>query len=174
MRKLVYLLIMGCFVLSIMISITVSQTNVEADMNNRVTIYVNNTEISNGNMGLTSGNEMLIPLRIVFEALGSEVIWEESTGNVYFTYADIDYVCKFVALNPNYPQQKSILVCKLENINSTNNLDYIQLNPMSGSGSYEMINDRTYLHQETGKRLFEALGCKVEFDLKNQVVNISN
>lgn len=45
---------------------------------------------------------------------------------------------------------------------------------MSGSGAYCIINDRTYLYQETGKRLFEALECKVEINSNEQIVKIYN
>ena len=176
MKKIVFSSVIGCLILSaIVTSITVSGANAEVDMNNKGTIHVNGVEISSEATVLIIDNEMFIPLRMVFEALKSEVIWEESTGNIYFDFKDENYICK-----PREVERKEFLplyfiqICKVENKDSINNTDYIQLNPMSADGSYRMINDRTYLHQQTEQRLFEALGCKVEIDLEQFVLNISN
>ena len=146
--------------------------NSEVGMRNKWAIYVNDVEISSEATVLTIENEIFIPLRAVFEALNSEVVWGESTGNIYFDYAGIEYVCKFIALNPAFPEQKSILVCKVEDKDSISNTDYIQLNPMSADGEYRIINGRTYLYQQTGQRLLEALGCRVEIDLAQRILRI--
>lgn len=174
MKKLITSLVLCCSVLSVIVIIAVSNTNAEVDMNIMGTIFVDNVEINNKDTIVISENEMLIPLRTVFEALGSKVVWEENTGNVYFDYAELEYICKFVALNQNFPENKSILICKVENKDSINNADYIQLNPMSADGTYRMINDRTYLYQQTGQRLLEALGCTVDIDLEQQILRISS
>ena len=161
-------------VISCLMLMTCTATYADDNSNNKFTIYVNDTEISNNDMCLTDNNEMFIPLRAVLEALGSEVIWEEKTGNVYFSYEDVKYVCKFVALNSIFPENKDILICNVENKDSIYNSDYIQLHPMCASGSYFMLNDRTYLYQDTGRRLFEALGCSVDIEQDKHIIKISN
>ena len=168
-------LVIVCLALSaIVVSFAISSTNAEGDMDNKGIIYVNGVEVSSEATVSIIDNEMFIPLRTVFEALESEVIWEENTGNIYFDYLGTNYVCKFIALNSNFPEKKSILVCKVENKDSISNTDYVQLNPMSADGAYCMINDRTYLNQQTGQRLLETLGCKVEINLEQQTLRISN
>lgn len=163
-----------CLVLLLVISIIVPSINVEANMYYKGTIYVNGIKIISQDTILMSDDEIFIPLRTSLEALGSEVIWEESTGNIYFNYADTEYICKFVALNSYFPEAKSLLITKVSNKDSTINNDYIQLNPMSADGAYLMINDRTYLYQETANRLFRALGCNIEIEKEPLVVKISD
>ena len=113
-------------------------------------------------------NEVLFPLRTIFEELGAKVNWIENTGETEIVFNDKIYLCEIKAPNSFFPNNKYIYIKDVQNN------CYFYLTPMSMGGSYEMINDRTYLHQETGKRLFEAMGCIVEIDLENQIVNISN
>ena len=157
----------GLSILSIIIGIMAPSIYTEAKMNENIKIYVNNKIIA----GTEECNNIFIPLRATLEALGAEVTWEESTGNVYFDYASISYVCKFIALNSNFPENKQVLICRVENINSVDNADYIQLHPMSADGAYCVLNDRIYLYEETGKRLFEALGCEVGIETTIKICN---
>ena len=174
MKKILTILLCWSFVLTMMQNIVASEENKEVYMENKGTIYVNNTKVNNKDTVLIIDNQIFIPLRTILEALDSKVYWEESTGNIYFDFAEIEYVCKVVVLNSYYPDEKSLLVCKVQNINSTNNDDYIQLNPWAADGAFEMINDRTYLYRDTAERLLKALGCSVEIDEENHVVRISN
>ena len=57
-------------------------------------------------------------------------------------------------------------------MNSLNNDDFIQLNPMAGDGWFVEVDGVVYLFWETGQRLFEALGCRVEMDMEQRVVRI--
>lgn len=171
MKRKGYLLVLSYLMLLIVGFTVVLQTNVRADMNNKIMLYVNDIEV-NGDSVLTNDYGILIPLRTVLEALGSKVEWEESTKNIYFDYSGVNYVCGFVSLNPNFPDKKNILICNTENINSTNNADYIQLNPMSADGAYCMINDKTYLYQETAERLFEELGLTMDINIDMNIVKI--
>lgn len=115
----------------------------------------------------------LVPLRSILEALGADVQWEESTGNVYFKYDNTDYACKFAALNENFPENKSLLVCRRENIDSIYNDDYIQLNPMSADGAFRIVDGKTYIYISTFSRLFSALGCTVKLDEENKLIEIT-
>ena len=137
-------------------------------------IYVNNVKLNDEFYISASYNEIIMPLRTILEALGSEVYQEESTGNIYFNYSGINYICKFVPLNSNFPEEKKILISNIEYKDSTKTSDHIMLNPMGASGSYCMVDNKTYLYRETGIRLFEALGCKVEVDSDTNIVRISN
>lgn len=169
MKRKGYLLVLS-YLMLLIVCCTV-ETNVMAEINSRTMLYVNDTEVK-GDSVLTNDYGILIPLRTVLEALGSKVEWEESTNNIYFDYSDVNYVCRFVSLNPNFPDKKNILICNTENINSTNNADYIQLNPMSADGAYCMINDKTYLYQETAERLFEELGLTMDINIDMNIVKI--
>lgn len=175
MKKLICSLVVGCLVLYVISAVAITGTNAEDDMYNKGTIYVNNVEVINEATTLVSDNEMFIPLRTVLEALESTVTWEESTGNIYFDFKDQNYICKLRKLErENFPPLCFIQICKVENKDSINNADYIQLHPMSADGSYCMINDRTYLYPQTGQRLLEALGCTVEMDMENNILKINS
>lgn len=161
----IVLLVIKCF------SMTIA-AKAEGDILLKGNLYVNGQQIENSSTILIQDNEILMPLRSILEAMGSKVNWDEASGNIYFDYSNIKYVCKFLALNPNFPENKSIMICEVDKESSTKNKDYVQLNPMAANGVYTMIEDRTYLNQETGKRLFEALGCTVEFELDTKTVSI--
>ena len=147
--------------------------NVQANTYHTGAIYVNEIKINGKETILTSDDEIFIPLRTVLKALGSEVIWDENTEDIYFNYANTEYICEFTALNSYFPEEKRLLISKLENKGSTSNSDYIQLNPMSADGAYCEINDRIYLYQETAKRLMEALGCNAEIETDPLILKIS-
>ena len=85
-------------------------------------------------------------------------------GTIGISYGNESYVCYFFAAQPGIPKEIYI-----KNAVSGKN---IYLNPMASGGAYYMINDRTYLHQETGKRLLEALGCTVEICPKTKIVTV--
>lgn len=147
--------------------------NVQANTYHTGAIYVNDIKINGKETILTRDDEIFIPLRTVLEALSSEVIWDENTKDIYFNYANTEYICEFAALNSYFPEEKRLLISKVENKGSTSNSDYIQLNPMSADGAYCEINDRIYLYQETAKRLMEALGCNAEIETDPLILKIS-
>ena len=173
MKRVICALVFLCVVISTTQGI-VTKTNAEVDTSDKWTLLINDVELNTEDNVLISEKYMLIPLRIVLETLGSTVIWESSTGNVYFDFDGVVYVCSFVALNPDFPEDKSVIICNVSNINSKKSSNYIFLNPMGVSGSYLLINGRTYLYPQAGQRLFEALGCKVEIDLEQNKWSISH
>ena len=165
-------LILLCILSLNLINVWGVEISGEEDMENKWTLFVNNTEIVYGNKVIEENNEIWIPFRTLFESLGSEVIWEESTGNIYFAYAEEKYICKFIALNGYFPEEISILICKEENEDSKYNADYIQLNPWASDGTFVLIEDRTYLSQQTAEYLLKALGCSMEFDTEENIVKV--
>lgn len=136
-------------------------------------IYIDNIKIDNEYTVLVKNDKMLFPLRTVLEGIGSKVEWEENTGNIYFDYKGTDYVCVFKALNSDFPDYKNILISEVKNQNSIYNSDYIRLNPMSADGSYYVIDDITYLSQQTGQYLLEALGCDIAIDAEQKILKIT-
>ena len=172
MKNIKMLLILCCLLL--LKTVDTAQSIVYAeDYKNKGDIYIDNIKIDNDANILIQDNEMIIPLRTVLEGIGSKVEWEENTGNIYFDYKGIDYVCVFKALNPDFPENKNILISEAKNQNSIYNSDYISLNPMSAEGSYCMINDRTYLKQQTGQYLLKALGCDLEINIEEKTLKIT-
>ena len=133
-------------------------------------LYVNDDLVENESTVMFDGDAALIPLRTTFEALNAVVEWQQDTGNIEITYLNEIYICEFHTIGETY---KSITV-KNKNLNNGSLGKYIPLNAMSGSGSYKVINDRTYLYQDTAKRLLEALGCKVEVESDTHTVKIFN
>ena len=147
--------------------------NAQANIYQTGAIYVNDIKINGKETILTRDGEVFIPLRTVLEALGSEVTRDENTEDIYFNYANTEYICVFAALNSHFPEEKYLLISKVENKGSAANSDYIQLNPMSADGAYCEINDRIYLYPETAERLLDTLGCNVEIETDPLVLKIS-
>lgn len=129
-------------------------------------LYVNGTFIESEDTIQITNQEILFPLRTIFEALGATVIWQKETGNILIKYNEESFICYIREPNPGYT--KYFYVKK----ESTN--EYIYLTNMSAGGAYCILNDRTYLYQETGKRLFEALECHVEIETDTHTVKIFN
>ena len=135
-------------------------------------VYVNDvviqTEMSEGLSFVRSP----FPFLEILEAIEVAEIVEASEEKIFFNFAGIEYVCQFVQINPHF-EQKYILISEVANLSSRmTNDDFIQLNPMSADGDFVRLNDKVYLYRETGQRLFEALGCRVEIDMEQRVVRI--
>lgn len=111
--------------------------------------------------------DMLIPLRKVFEALGAKVIWQEETKDILIEYNNQTYLCTTFSPNPSFPT-KYFYVDNLQTNES------IFLTSMSFGGAYCMINNQTYLYADTAKRLFEAIGCKVECEYDTRTFKITS
>ena len=171
MKKKVWLYVFLCLVLVTAAVIAISGKNMETEeaMKNKGTVR---TEIVRMKTSLGDGGRM-IPLQQVLEGLGSEIVWEEDTGNAYFIFDGIEYICQFRALVESAPHKKSIFICVSENKDSRDASDYIQLNPMSSEGFYTIEDNKLYLSPETYQLLFEALGCTVDFDWERGIVIIS-
>lgn len=140
--------------------------NAEDTMTNQYLLYVNGTLIEATDSVTVKDKEILFPIRTIFESLGATVNWQEETGNILITYNDELYICYTKEPNPGYS--------KYFYIKKKSTDEHIYLTAMSTGGAYCMINYRTYLYQETGKRMFEALGCKVEIDSNKHTVKIYN
>lgn len=135
-----------------------------------MTLTVNENNVINKDLPLIYNEQLLLPLRSIFESLGARVTWYSDTGKIMIEYAGEVYICKFW-----YAETvDKFMTVESSSIDNGALGHYIQLEPMSGSGAYEMINDRTYLYEETGRRLFEALGCTVEIDKEQKVVRITS
>lgn len=156
----------GMVFISLVLYLSFAIVNAEdATMNNGY-LYVNDILIESENTIQVENQEILFPLRIIFEALGADVDWQKETGHIIIKYNNETYLC--YSKEPNQGYAKYFYV-KKENTD-----EYIFLTPMSTGGAYRMINDRTYLYQETGRRLFEAVGCTVEVEPDSHTVKIFN
>lgn len=125
---------------------------------NQKTIQKNDTVIYD--------NGLLCPLRTALEELGATVEWNPETNNTNIYYNGKKYICEITVPNDSFPDYKYIV------IRDTQADKYLQLNPMGILGGYKIINDRTYLYQETSERLFKSLECSIEFDMDNYTINI--
>ena len=137
----------------------------EVKCNEKGNLYINQKIINNGD-DVVFENEALFPLRTIFENLGAIVDWEENTQSVSIDYNHNKYLCELKAPNPDFPDVKYIYVKDISNN------EYFLLTPMSTGGMYRIINDSIYLYEDTGKRLFEAMGCQV--DIRMNEIYISN
>jgi len=161
-----------CIALLVAMPISIN-TNTEVQMNNIGLLFVNGIEVIDEDAALEVDGQLMFPLRTILEALGSTVIWESSTGNIYFDFDGVVYVCRFrIVERQNFPPLHFVLISNVQHINSTANNDFIQLNPMSADGSFKIIDGRTYLTQDTSQRLFEALGNRVNIDLESRSLRV--
>ena len=55
-------------------------------------LYINQKLINNGDDVLIRGNEVLFPLRTIFENLGATVDWDEETQNLSIDYNHNKYL----------------------------------------------------------------------------------
>lgn len=127
-----------------------------------------NDKIIENNGAISYLNETLFPFRTIFEELGAQVIWMEETNDVQIIYKGKSYLCERKAPNDKFPENIFLYVKDEQNDR------YIYLNPMGFAGNFQIINDRIYLSEDTGKRLFETFGCKVSIDSELKKVSISN
>lgn len=127
-------------------------------------LYVNDTLIESEDTILIQNNLIIFPFRTIMEALGATVSWDEKTGDTTMEYEDEVYLCTIKEPSPGH---------KFFYVKKTSTDQYLFLNPMSFEGGYRMINDRTYLYQQSGEYLCKALGIMVDVDAENQTVRIS-
>ena len=154
-------------IISILIIISCFQNIIgtEAKCMEKGNLYINKKMINNGDDVLFE-NEALFPLRTIFENLGATVGWEEKTQSVSIDYNNNKYLCELKAPNPDFPDMKYIY------IKNISNNKYLILTQMSTGGMYKIIDDRIYLYEDTGKRLFETIGCQI--DISTNEIHISN
>lgn len=167
MKKLINKL---CSIL-IISAVMLSGINVLATENGL--LYINKNQINKDDTVLYYNNQMLFPLRRIFEELGATVNWDDVEKHTIIEYDDEKYISKTAPANRYFPDIKAITVQNIKNLGKTEFSSFIQLNSMGVSGSFCIINDYTYLYQDTAERLFKAFGCKVEVDIENKTVYIS-
>lgn len=138
-------------------------------------LYINGSEISAKDTILyNKNNVMLFPMRRIFEELGAMVDWDDIEQNTVVTYNGEQYVCKISPINEHVPNVKALTIQNKKNLGRNDFASYIQLNNMGVRGSFCIINDYTYLYEDTAQHLFEKLGCKVEIDTNSKAVYISS
>ena len=121
-----------------------------------------------------SGSKYIL-LQDILKGLGAQIIWDEESTYAYFEFKETEYVCKFVLPSQMLDGLKieNILISKNEYIHSLDNKDHIQLNPMSANGAAVLIDKEIYLSPDSARRLFEALGCTVEFNQDRTAMTVS-
>ena len=186
MKKTIFSIVPGCLALFIILGgmMMTFRTYADDEMVDRGAIFINGVEIESKLLikeefaWERAGNRMVqtdrlievvyFPFQAILENLGSAVTLEESTGNIFFDFDDANYIAQFNRMQ----RDNAILISKVENMDSINNNDFLQLFSMSADGTYCIEDNTIYLTQDTGRRLFEELGCKVEIDLVNKIVKI--
>lgn len=140
----------------------------EDSRNNILTynLYINNQHIESNNMIIIRDSLVLFPFRTIFESLGGSVVWNETNGDITLNYKSKNYICYIAEPNPGFRQYFYVK----DAVTNEN----IKLTSMSFGGGFDIIDDYTYLYQDTAERLFRALGCKVEVDTNSKTVHISS
>lgn len=176
MKKMLCFILLSCLVLSLIVGGVALWRNRQQDAENKGTIYVNDVKLRSKKSALLQREyteHLIIPLETIFEVLNFESAVDESTGNIYFDDKGTEYVCRFITPNPNFPENKFMRVSKVEDMNSRNESDFIQLTHSVGSfGWYRMIDDDIYLHQESAQFFLEAFECEVDIDLEERAFRI--
>ena len=129
-------------------------------------LYINQKLINNGDDVLIRGNEVLFPLRTIFENLGATVDWDEETQNLSIDYNHNKYLCELEAAEPASPDMKYIHMIDISNNK------YLILTQMSTGGMCTIIDDRIYLYRLSGEILFETMGCAVDIDVEQRILKI--
>lgn len=112
-----------------------------------IKIKVNGNELTNLELPPLSINDRtMVPARAVFEALGAELVWNEDTKEVYVT------------------KDNNIIVLQIDNKTGNKNGTAFEMDMPP-----KIINDRTTIPV---RAVSEALGCKVDWDSENRIVNI--
>lgn len=138
-------------------------------------LYINNRKINSVDTIINITTEYLFPLRTIFEELGAKVEWEEETESIYIDFNEKVYLCNFKPLRyigDGLENAKEIYITTQEKKGSLAAMDYILLNPMGPNGLVTIINDRTYLYQNTAKQLMDYFRYNVEIDKKRNRINI--
>ena len=146
----------------------------EVDMSNTGILIINGIEITDGDPVIRLDDQLLFPFRTILEALGSTVIWESSTGNIYFDFDGVVYASWDSGIVTNIPNGRHIYIGNVQNINSIYVDEHIQLHPMGLPGFTRSINGRMYLVQEAGQFLLEAFGLEVEINIEQGMLRISD
>lgn len=128
-------------------------------------LYVNNQYVESNNTVIIRDSIMLFPFRTIFESLGANVSWDESSRNTFLEYNGNNYICYIKEPNPGHSKYFYVK-------NSKTNSN-IYLTSMSMGGAFDIIDDYTYLYRETAEYLLCALECSVAIDEITKTVYIS-
>lgn len=136
-------------------------------------LIINNKQVSNATTVLF-GNTAIFPLRTIFEELGALVQWQEETGDVLIFYRDETYICQFRPIPPpnEDASKRHVFIKNIKSKDSNAFEDHIQLNSMSSTGLAMLVNDHTYLGQETATWLMKYFGFSVEVDTAAKIARI--
>lgn len=133
-------------------------------------MYFHRLEFPKGTLLFDDRNATLVSLRAFFEGMGSEVIYDEKTGNV--TIKHLNQVLMWERLKtPNN--------CTMKKITNPSNVKFgvfvndFQLNQMGSIGWYTIIDGRIYLDLGTFEYMINGLGYRFEFDLEEKTAIVS-
>lgn len=130
-------------------------------------LYVNNELILKDDTVIKT-DDIFIPLRTVFEALGADVLWNSDNDEAEVSYKGKTLVCK--RMDPAYPNPYNLMDFTVKDKKTG---EYMYLSSMSLLGACRMINDRNYLTAYTASYLFENLKCTMEVDREKNIVKIT-
>lgn len=133
-------------------------------------MYFQQLEFPKGTILFDTPDGNLVSLRAFFEGMGSEVIYDEKTGNV--TIKHLNQLLMWVRLDtPN--------CCAMQKIENPSKVDFgtmgntFQLNPMGGTGWYTIIDGRIYLDLGTFEYMINGVGYRLESDLEEKTAIVS-
>jgi hypothetical protein len=160
---------LGC-VVNLDMKLLKTEIRMLSPQNGEGSLYVNGKRLKDG--VIFEKKEMFIPLRHVFEALGGSVKWRGGgKDKVIIRYAGEIYTGWIGSFNEENSDR--ILIQNVMNTGQVNADSFLPLWSMGPDGSYRMIDGEIYLYSDTGRRLFEALGCEVDIDVEGRSVKIS-
>jgi hypothetical protein len=157
--------------LAIVFSVTMNNSTITAMEVMEGTLIINGIEITNGDPVLTGFMDQLtFPLRTILEALGSTVIWESSTGNVFFDIEGVVYA-SWDAFGLGNRDPRVMLITNVQYINDFYSVEF---SPAGTSTIFRNVNGRIYLPEPSGVSLFRGLGFEVEADRENRILSLTN
>ena len=160
--------LVGCSEITDDKGILEGQKSIDMNVSEQQTVYIEMIR-------LDSSNLKLFLLQAALEGFGFGVTWSDNSEYAYFRFLETDYVCKISAKTQKLSglEIRDILICEIDYIDSIYDEDHIALNPMASNGVSVIVEDRIYLGINTAERLFEALGCTVEFNQDRTAMTIS-
>lgn len=133
-------------------------------------LYINDSGTENPDSVLFDENQsvLYVSLRTALEGIGAEVVWVEESREVKVLYNDKEFLGYMDERHGPVDYTDTAII--FENVTYG---QYIYLNDMSPGGSFEIINDRIYLAENTAVLFFEDMECAVELDKENKAVRIN-
>lgn len=160
MKKTIFL-----FLLILIMNSNVFCAFAENDTADSWILCVDGKTIESENTVRYTDNQVLFPLRTIYEALGADIVWYDELHEMAINYDGTTYMAymSFVS-NDNIP---IIRFRYLENGN-----DLLLISPLSRYCRYCNINGSIFIYEDSGRVLFEKMGCNVEIDQQNHILKI--